>query len=1486
MKTVRQPLQTVPGERVLSALPAIAPYADDPGDGSLRRRLAFFPGRALTHGALKQEQLSRIGDAMRLAQSIAPGVVEGFEVAIEVAAGGAGAMLVVGPGQAMAPDGQDLHLGHPLRVAADHLVVWGGDLRGSTLGARRGHALSQGGLTHVMVLVARPLTLVIDRLGGGNSACVNATEPELPPSLVWEDGFQLTWVPWPADRPLPPLDARRRNRVAYAVFNAERERLSVTGLRSVRRLTGGQDTAPLPSARTSTWPWETLGVPLAAVGFDANFVPVYADRAAVVRQGGGRRNRTALVPMGGDDVLWSARVAQWLEHLAELPVADLVPERLAAIFDWLPPVGVLPVTLADIARGRQWLFPPGFDVQALPVPIDSVDALIAESAPLLPYNLSLRDQVQLLVPVPAADYEPGLLDLHPTLHPLFDLEITRLRDERVRLLRRRDGLRRRWDVLVRSITGRWPAYPADDPDSLPDEQGAADAVGLLRVHRSDTRDDGTVSHGFRTAHVPLDVGPGDALVVFVRIDLAVAGLAMRVFDSAGPTAGTPLLVWGQHPAGMSDVTRVVGGKLPAPLGAWHRLSVPIATTGLSGTRIDGIEFHVTGTQQPGRVVWGSVGKAGGGFDTIWWGDALPPGAQAFGTWAWEDQGEPFTTAENSAAGVPLEPAGSTDPGLPAPPPRRTVSEITRLLGHWTAFRNGVLLPELGEMADAERTRRIAAGREARRAVDEGLDAVLVRLDGRVRSASDHVDLGFLRARTDIFRVRQGVLGTDHARRFLTSATAADLVQRDENPVVSEQAFSDYFRRLNQNIDPAPYTKKDTPQGPAAENDAPGLAATRAAATFPATTRLVTPFNPIHPVITKPVVTTRPDTLLTDRLSTAKPGIQPVATLSGGLSGAEVKPAVLAGQSSPLVDAVVGASLLGATQNEVTLADRFGGAGAILTRNAAAKGKHDFVTTGSAGLKGLDLVIDDLPVFGFGKTVEGKVKTDLKVSDLDDAEDLDAGEPSGNDLHEAAYFKRTIDSIDNLVRFLRGVELRTEDYRRLQGDVSATRERLQAAAQALYSETDRIGTRLAEVRHDLSVALALRAEEVARLAALVERRRTVLRERVPYLVFRRPRLAQGFAEVPRLALQPAVVDDPVPRCRSGQHAMPAELQAMVDTLRDVPARWLRPLVRDFGRFDQLDDLTKLLGRARERLAVPLSLPSPLGVRGGAGSATGLLLGERLAQHERQLTAVHAESHTLLPQTEATNWKQALLQVQQVVAIRDIVAVAPSSHPVTLRAAGLLDDIAGVAACLHDALCQTPAALRLHWAERFSQLDAPVSLRQLSTLPGFGRLSPGTGSTDSLDPIAWRRMQALVDWLFAQVIDEPVPVRAIDDLVRVCVLLSAHAPVKRIVSARLRRPVPAIRGSLLDLALEVAQARVGGQVLVYSSATQQVIARAVIEDLHPEGASARITQVMAQQVITLDATMRVQIQTGPDLSSPATARAEQALATRTAALRRPA
>jgi hypothetical protein len=228
------------------------------------------------------------------------------------------------------------------------------------------------------------------------------------------------------------------------------------------------------------------------------------------------------------------------------------------------------------------------------------------------------------------------------------------------------------------------------------------------------------------------------------------------------------------------------------------------------------------------------------------------------------------------------------------------------------------------------------------------------------------------------------------------------------------------------------------------------------------------------------------------------------------------------------------------------------------------------------------------------------------------------------------------------------------------------------------------------------------------------------------------------------------------------------------------------------------------------------------------------------------------------------------VQRIATIRDIQQAGSYRRAVTLAASGLLDDVAGVAACLHAALCTVPPATRLRWAELFSQLDEATSLRQLTVLPGFGDERLG------VDNIAWRQMQRMADWLFAQVVNEAPAQDAINDLVRVCVLLASHAPVKRILSARIRRPVPAIVGARLDIALDPQVVRIGMQVLVHAPGTQDILARAVVDDLGSDMASARITYTRVGTSVTLDSSMRVQIQSGPALSTPAVQRSEAARA----------
>lgn len=864
MQVVQGIANPLPGERPLEVVPPLAPYVSaGSGSTAVRRRLNLFAQRALTHVALSQEQGARVLDGTLLAQAVAPGVVDGFDVAL--ARSRRVTELFIGAGHALTQDGEDIELAYPLRLDPDAIPVHGSSLAGWTVpadgslhtraGAGETIALAEflqnagdttrallrpGLLPHALVLVAQPVAVAITATDSTVAAAQNATDEVLSDDLVWEDGFRLLWVAWPADRPLPPwsangtdLDTRFRNRLAYAIYDEERRPADLPGTRSVRRMTEPRtaDDPPAPRRRgeppppplQQPWPWETLGVALSIVGFDGGFRPAFADRAAVVRQGGGRRNRAPLIPMAGDDVLWQARVSQMMEQLSELEPEQRRASRLARHFDRLPPAGVLPLETVNFFTRRQTFFPPQFDVQVQPVPLDLVDTLLAESASLAPLNVDAHEQVQMLVPVPARYYDPDLLNLDERINPLFDLEIGRLETERLALLRRRDALRRRVDLLAKSISGQWPSYTEDDPNALPEERGALDGMAFARVRLVQVVNPNTWHwHGFSTAQARLTLTDAHALMVFVQVNSAVKSIALRVRLAGGVVAG---FVWGERSStDTQSLTQqlTLAGPLPTdsagrPLtNQWMRLTAPVSLLGrnasgqlitnpLVGVPLDNLEFGVQSSAAGGvAVTWGYAGSVLGGTESYWVADAWPMGADAKDTIKyWRDDVSGVTEDENHAWGVSVDATRVT----------YKIDDITALQDLATALPGG-LMRELGPTTSGQtKWKRPAwvsnAGKpeERRREavdidivlpplVEQGLDTLIDRLARLIAGADDHVEVGFLRSRTDVFRLRQGVLGNTLASRLLTSPSAADLVQRSESATVSDTVFADYFARVS------------------------------------------------------------------------------------------------------------------------------------------------------------------------------------------------------------------------------------------------------------------------------------------------------------------------------------------------------------------------------------------------------------------------------------------------------------------------------------------------------------------------------------------------------------------------------------------------------------------------------------------------------------------------------------------------------------------
>jgi hypothetical protein len=273
-------IRPLPGERLV----AIAPEDASAAAVAWLRRPNFFPGRALTAPTLEARSAWAAGRLAQRGQAFTPGVVNGLEVGYSIGepeeeGGRARVLLNIAAGRGLAASGEDLVLTRPLEadlwalpVVAPPTVFEGGGFGGGgvlqprAIGPTLGEMLDE--LPDVLprggVLVLQPGTT--DRAEiDPEDPCERGCDDDNVNFEDWRyvDAARLLWYAWPEDwRPFPPADARQRNRAAYTIFDAERA-----------------------LAADMVLPWEEIGVPLALLGMDAEFLPAFHDRSAVVRKG-------------------------------------------------------------------------------------------------------------------------------------------------------------------------------------------------------------------------------------------------------------------------------------------------------------------------------------------------------------------------------------------------------------------------------------------------------------------------------------------------------------------------------------------------------------------------------------------------------------------------------------------------------------------------------------------------------------------------------------------------------------------------------------------------------------------------------------------------------------------------------------------------------------------------------------------------------------------------------------------------------------------------------------------------------------------------------------------------------------------------------------------------------------------------------------------------------------------------------------------------
>ncbi|WP_139559733.1 hypothetical protein [Methylotetracoccus oryzae] len=1439
-------VSALPGERLI----ALSPRDDNEAAATWLRRPNLFPGRTLTAATLEDRQLWAAGRLAQRGQAYTPGIVEGLEVGavwdptVARPVGLPQVRLQIAAGRGLAVSGEDVVLPRDIDAALFGLPVVApaglfdpdseqeapGGLRARRLGDSLGRVLTDnpGALPLIGVLVLQPVT--VDRAAidpdDPCDRCGCGTAGENVSFEDWRlaDAARLLWFAWPDEwRALPADTPRLRNALAYTIFDAE---------------------AALPPG--ATLPWEDYGVPLAVIALDGTFQPRFVDAAAVVRQGGRARvgrlqfaaspaGALSLAPNTRLPMLWQARIMQLAEQIAE--AGDPPPDAatLAAAFDRLPPCGLLPTNVYDPVSGVNNFFPAGFELDAAPLPLDQLDLALREAASLASLDFSQSERVRILIPVSQESWDPRLL-LREELNPEFDSTLRRFLSTRSRALGMRQALRKVIAHLTESIDGEFTVPPDIHADPAALEPEALEPWGppsVMAGHRTQIRS-GLHQHGFRQIEPtvypwPLSLGASDSLFVWVYLDPdhPPSELMLQWFSETEDHRaywGEDLIALGAN----GTSSRFHMGLLPR-LGEWTRLDIPASNVGLAGQTIKGISFML----YDGRAAFGAFGQlTAGDAETAWLTGPLPSATETYGNEPWE-----FLAPDQLWA--PFEP----DFGL-------------SYRGEWPEAAGLAALeasPALEPLSSAERTQLR----------NRGVQSFISYLKARADRADDLVDFGFLKVQTDIYRVRQYMLGTSTANKLMVSPMLATIAQAD-TAVASQEKLTAFFQELRKTV--------PSPRSRAAIGDSePPTAAPRAMSTGASAAPSARALGGMQRFDTSGRAggTFQKGPLLAEFVST---DIAPLRA-----------PAAPTPRPSDVVNArpVVGQVDIRTT----TVAERLTPLPASEARSYAAATRHDMVL----GLIRLadELVAEDAGVMpGLFQDIDlwglkddpflaGPAPTSVRAGSSSDTPvrsrplaDILSGDadratwlglllalPSAGD--ENACFSDATSLSDATIALLRQVEGRVRLYRdaiaACEDTLAAIRTHL-AAAQARERQLDE---ELAEARHDVAVTRALLTEEQQRLDAINERRAAVLAEEVRFLAYVRLRATDNLSDVPARTLDPGLFEAAIPICLSADFDIPDELGGLLRIVREAPAGWFMQGPKLIGGLDRVEVLAKTLQTAQ--LRSQLTTPRPIGnfERIPTGIATSMA---QLAAKQSQSVGLArvAALQIDLARFTSLSWLGAQAEATQVVSLGDLIEGEHGRGDVARGAAELFDRFSRVSACLFAAFSGVLPSLRLDWAEQLSQFDTAPNLRNLAGLPRWQEIE----ITDR------RRMQGYVDWLYGQVdTREAAATSLVNDVVRMALLLASHAPVNRIIAGRLPRPVLARPGLTIPLvALEPSRLRIGMQAMVYRA--NEIVARAVVEDIGSAEASARVLTA-AGNAVQLDETVRVQFAAAASVSFSATA-----------------
>jgi len=1346
----------LPDERIVDVAPRLTPRVGDPHV----RRLNFVPGRSLTADALKLERTYWDTQTALLGRAVNPGIVTGLEVELLDDLPESAAVRVTA-GRGITDLGQDITLPRTLSAriadipAAEPLIE---------------ATLSPVGLVGLFL---KPVRAVSANVFDPEDPCPVDPEAYTYDDLVTQDVVELVWARLDSGPLVERPEGDDLLRPVRPVGGAEGEKAVLGPLSSTNVLLPPAPLLGQPNPRlvpTSVYrsivaarliaqeedanrrgvhpPWSGYELPVAIAQITEKGHVLFLDRFAVARAGGAVRQPSTGPSFGLTTSLRKARFDQFLDHLQGLRAegAALAPATL--FFRTLPSVGVLPATLFNTKLLTCGFFPQNFVIEAAPIQLAQMEAILATRAVLAPFDLARRDYVQLLVPVPDHLFDPRLLiqeDLDEASKPFLNaITEAELREAQKRIeLDQLDAI----EAFITGLVDMETAAGKSDVE-VPDESAAGqtkkETFNILfeleeqfeSVPLSADEEKALSRESFDEAATAILNGK-EPIAGFKGLKPFVEDLSQQL-DTANDHADMGFL---RLQSDMFRVRKQLGGEDDATRLATSPVLANLATntTGLESSKL-----------------FANIVKE-------------PP--------------KPSTQLKYTTAVPQVMMVASAMTTAGAPQPSATMRLASSMVSESLAAKyqpapsyTAVFTSSFGKsITPIEPVRATAVTQSPTELAQIGLAGIKANLQNSILQASDIAWASVIYGKASPIRT------ATIAERLRPSPA-----QEAKNSAVATKAeIVRGIQDLGLNLEGLP---------------------------LPVSAARVTliPVSAREEMISD--IQNTGDAMAEVAKLLAKPNAMPV----------EGDVAVLSDKHLLTVTA-----LEFPRQNDQGETDPF----------------HVAI------YKAMETVAGQLYDARLGLDHEN-------LAGLILADRLD---PDPDDPDEAAFFAAAVDALESAVSILRLFENRVQSYTAFLELVRTALVDALDLSEEWQGTIDEVQAEIDEAQHDQAVAYALMVEERARLTAINEKRRDILDKHVDIVAFARPMTVNRLTNAPGMPLFRPLAEV-LPACLESDADLPDELEEILEAMRDAPVGWYPEIAVELKKLRRPEHYVAAWQRGLDRAGLWLARNTELQPRiqysgtqtraaGKAATGVYLALSGLLAQRKSLLLT---RTQRTIGSLKGASWSSLHDVARDELSIEDLEQGGKAGRDVARKGAKMLGQIGSVAGCFLSGLRETPAPIRLVWAEQFSEHDSAVDLSDLSAVPGWSAI-----------PLAERReLEVMHGWLFARIDrDNEDALGMMSTLIRVCLLMSSHAPVSSIVEGAVVETKNVTPGQSFEVDVGLGRPAIG---MVATIGQGAFAGRGVIEDIVASRALVRVTDMVgprisltAQEAVTFSAPVSIKL-----------------------------